>query len=472
MADKFEMLINGNMVEGSETFPVLNPSTGEVITEAPHASKEQTELAVAAAKAAFPKWSALSQAERAVFHNKAADIIADNIPAIAELLVKEQGKPLARATEEVQWVSGLFKATANLEAPVEVLSETDTARIEVRRKPIGVVVGIAPWNFPMFCSLCKLAPAVSLGNTFVLKPSPFTPLTALKVGGLLKDAYPAGVVNVVSGSDKKDFNVGAYLSSHPDVRKVSFTGSVSTGKKIYQGAANDVKRITLEMGGNDAAIIRSDFDVAKQGENLFAGTMANTGQVCVAIKRVYCHEDVYDQVVEKFVECAKKAKVGDGFQEGVEYGPLNNLMQLNKVKEFVEDARNNGANILTGGAPLDRPGYFYPPTVITNVKEGHRIVDEEQFGPVIPIMSYKDDEEAIERANNSSLGLGGSVWGSDVAKANELASKLEAGTVWVNTHLTPTGGPFGGMKQSGIGRELSSADVLAYTECQTVRLAK
>jgi acyl-CoA reductase-like NAD-dependent aldehyde dehydrogenase len=324
----------------------------------------------------------------------------------------------------------------------------------------------------MFCAFCKLGPAVALGNTFVLKPSPFTPLTALKVASLWKDVYPPGVVNIVTGSDKLEFNVGAHLSSHPDVKKVSFTGSVPTGKKIYQGAAKDVKRITLEMGGNDAAIIRSDFDVEKLGPKLFGSSMANTGQVCCAVKRIYAHEDVYEKVVDKLVECAKSAKVGDGFEEGVEYGPLNNAMQFEKVKGFVKDAEENGAKIACGGAPLDRPGYFYPPTVITNVKEGNRIVDEEQFGPVIPVMSYSTDDEAIERANNSEYGLGGSVWGKDVKKANELGFRLEAGTVWVNDHLSPTGGPFGGFKQSGIGRELSLADVNTYTECQTIRLAK
>jgi len=296
----------------------------------------------------------------------------------------------------------------------------------------------------------------------------------LYIGEILKDVFPPGVFNVVSGSDhcQAPFNVGAHLSKHPKVSKVSFTGSIATGKKIFHCAADDVKRITLELGGNDAAILLEDCNIDEVAPRVFANAMFNTGQTCCAIKRVFVHEKIYDAFVQKLAECARQAKIGEGFEAGVQYGPLNNKMQFDRVKELVDDAKQHGANILTGGAPLDRPGYFYPPTIITNVTEGVRVVDEEQFGPVIPVIPFHDVEEAIHRANNTNYGLGGSVWSSNVAKANELVDRLAAGTVWVNDHIAATGAPFGGFKHSGLGREMGKEDISAYTEVQTVRLAK
>jgi acyl-CoA reductase-like NAD-dependent aldehyde dehydrogenase len=284
--------------------------------------------------------------------------------------------------------------------------------------------------------------------------------------------FPPGVLNVITGSDQNAFNVGAYLSKHPLVNKISFTGSLNTGRKIYQTAACDIKRITLELGGNDPAIILPDSNVDEVAPKIFASAMINTGQVCVAVKRVFVHESQHDQLVEKLAECARSAKVGDGLEEGVQYGPLNNKMQFDRINELVNDAKQNGGKIVAGGAPLDRPGYFYAPTIISNVKEGVRIVDEEQFGPVLPIITYQSVEEAVQRANNTEFGLGGSVWGSDVNKANELASQILSGTVWVNDHLTFTGGPFGGFRQSGLGREYGKEDISAYTELQVIKLAK
>jgi len=319
--------------------------------------------------------------------------------------------------------------------------------------------------------ICKFAPAVALGNTFIVKPSPYTPLTTVRLGELFKDVFPPGVLNVVSGSDQNAFNVGAYLSKHPVVNKISFTGSVGTGKKIYQTASCDVKRITLELGGNDPAIILPGSDLDEIAPKIFANAMATTGQICVAIKRVFVHESQHDQLVEKLAECARIAKVGDGLEEGVEYGPLNNKMQFDRINDLVNDAKQNGAKIVVGGAPLDRPGFFYAPTIVDNVKEGVRVVDEEQFGPVLPILTYQTVEEAVQRANNTEYGLGGSVWG-DVNKANELASQILSGTVWVNDHITFTGGPFGGFRQSGLGREFGKEDIHTYTEVQVIKFAK
>lgn len=471
---EFTMLIDGALVTSNVKFEVKNPSTLELVGQAPHASKEQVDAAVEAAARSFPEWAMKSLDDRKEYIKSFYDKFKEVKEELAHLLVKEQGKPLVHAKGETEVCAMLFEHGLKLELPIERCMETETHYTEVHRRPVGVVAGVTPWNFPLFCALQKVIPAVVLGNTFIWKPSPYTPLTALALTKILSEVFPKGVVNVVSGDDKQEFNVGAYLSNHPKVKLVSFTGSVPTGKKIMGCAANDVKRVTLEMGGNDAAIVRQDCDPAEVAPKVFAGAFANTGQICCAIKRCYVHESLYDKFVNEISKAAKVAKVGDGFQEGIEYGPLNNEMQLQKVAELVEDAKTHGGVVNCGGKRLEEKGkgYFYEPTIVSNVKEGVRLVDEEQFGPVLPIIPFKDDAEAIQRANNSNYGLGGSVWSKDVQRANQLAGLLEAGTVWVNDHLSITGGPFGGFKWSGFGRELGSADINAYTEIQTVRYAK
>jgi acyl-CoA reductase-like NAD-dependent aldehyde dehydrogenase len=344
-------------------------------------------------------------------------------------------------------------------------------KVEVRRRPIGVTACITPWNFPAFCAIQKWAPAIVLGNACVWKPSPFTPLSGLRIAALVSSILPPGVLNVVTGDDKRPFNVGRHLVEHDDVAAVSFTGSGPTGKRIMAACAPQVKRVVLEMGGNDAAIVRSDVDVEEAAKGVFSGAMANTGQICCAIKRCFVHESLYEPFKAQLVKLANEASVGDGFSEGVQYGPINNTMQLGKVTDLVEDARAAGCEILTGGKTREGGGYFYEPTIVSNIKEGVRLFDEEQFGPVLPITPYKTDAEAVERANSSEYGLGGSVWSKDVAAGNELASKILAGTVWVNAHTPLTGAPFGGFKQSGLGRELGKADITAFTESQTLALA-
>jgi len=468
------LLIDGQLVAGAlGSFDVINPATATAFAQCPQADQAQVDQAVNAAKAAFAKWGVAGNvAARQEALKKAGQIVLDHLDELAKLLTTEQGKPLAHATAEIQWSAQMLLGNSQLDPPVEVLSDNDQGRVEVHRRPLGVVAGITPWNYPVLMFVGKFAPAVVLGNTFVIKPSPYTPLSTVRIGELFKDVFPPGVLNVITGSDQNAFNVGAYLSKHPLVSKISFTGSLNTGRKIYQTAACDIKRITLELGGNDPAIILPDSDVDEVAPKIFASAMINTGQVCVAVKRVFVHESQHDQLVEKLAECARNAKVGDGLEEGVQYGPLNNKMQFDRINELVNDAKQHGAKIVAGGAPLDRPGYFYAPTIVDNVKEGVRIVDEEQFGPVLPIITYQSVEEAVQRANNTEFGLGGSVWGSDVNKANELASQILSGTVWVNDHLTFTGGPFGGFRQSGLGREYGKEDISAYTELQVIKLAK
>jgi len=386
------------------------------------------------------------------------------------LLVAEQGKPLSEAgrTGEVSWAIELMRTVAD---EITLEPQTINQTTKVYRRPVGVVAGITPWNFPVFCSVNKWAPALVLGNTFVHKPSPFTPLTGIRIGMLIKDVFPKGVFNVVVGDDKSDFNVGAHLSRHPKVNMVSFTGSVPTGKKIAAECSKDMRRFILEAGGNDAAIVLPDSDPKLVAKGLFDGAFQNSGQVCCAIKRAYVHESIHDEVVEELVRCAKNAKFGDGMKEDTEYGPLNNKMQFDKVMNLIKDTKALAdAKVHCGGKKMEEGnGYFIEPTIVSGVKEGHRIVDEEQFGPVLPVIKYSDEADALKRANDSEYGLGGSVWSKDVQKAAALAGQLEAGTVWVNTHTDLTGGPFGGFKQSGIGREMGAAgDIESYTEIQTV----
>lgn len=387
---------------------------------------------------------------------------------IAKVLVQEQGKPMAEAMGELGGCAAWAQVTASFDIPSKVIEEDEDHKVEVIRKPLGVVGAITPWNFPVMLAMWKIAPATLAGNTVILKPSPYTPLTSLMLGEVAKDVFPPGVLQVLSGGN----DIGKWMTSHPGIAKISFTGSTPTGKHIMTSAAQDLKRITLELGGNDSAILMPDVDAKTAAPQIFAGAFANSGQVCSAIKRVFVHESQYDAMVGALAEEAKKASFGDGFGEGVQYGPLNNKMQFDKVAEYVEDARANGANVQQFGA-VPTKGYLYPPTIISNVNDDTRIVKEEQFGPALPILSYKTTEEAIERANNTKFGLSSSVWGTDHVAAQTLADQLEVGTAWVNQHLaiTPTL-PFGGSKWSGIGRENGEWGLEHFTEPQVQNVIK
>jgi acyl-CoA reductase-like NAD-dependent aldehyde dehydrogenase len=362
-----------------------------------------------------------------------------------------------------------FEFTAGLEIPVEVVADTPENRIEVRRRPLGVVAAITPWNFPLLLAVWKIAPALLAGNTVVIKPSPFTPLSTLALGAVLRDVLPPGVLNVVSGGD----GLGAWMTSHPVPRKISFTGSTETGKKVAAAAAPDLKRLTLELGGNDAAIVLDDVAPDAVAEKLFWGAFQNCGQVCSAIKRVYVPEKLYTPLVDRLAALAKSVKVGDGFTEGVQMGPLNNAPQFERVSMLVEEAKKQGARIAAGGAPLGGKGYFYAPTIVADVAEGVRLVDEEQFGPALPVLPYRTLDEAVERANRTTYGLSGSVWSNSPERALEVAGRLECGTAWVNQHLAIVPfAPFGGAKWSGIGVENGTWGLLGFTEIQTVNVAK
>jgi acyl-CoA reductase-like NAD-dependent aldehyde dehydrogenase len=353
--------------------------------------------------------------------------------------------------------------------PSQVIQDDADALVEVVRRPIGVVAAITPWNFPVGLAFWKIAPALLAGNTMVIKPSPFTPLSTLMMTSLLQDVLPAGVLNAVSGGD----DLGAWMTSHPIPRKVSFTGSIETGKKVAVSAAPDLKRVTLELGGNDPAIVLDDADPALVAKAIFAGAFLNNGQICCAIKRVYVPESLYDDVVDELAAHASAIKVGDGTEPDSKLGPINNAPQFERVKDLVADALSCGATAVAGGHAMDRPGYFFEPTILAGLSDGVRIVDEEQFGPALPVMSYSSLDDALRRANATNYGLSGSVWGTDSDRAAEVAGKLECGTAWVNTHIAlGPNQPFGGFKWSGIGVENGPWGLSEFTEVQAMHRSR
>jgi acyl-CoA reductase-like NAD-dependent aldehyde dehydrogenase len=358
---------------------------------------------------------------------------------------------------------------ARIEIAVETLVDNDKSLIELHYRPLGVVGIITPWNAPVNLALGPLVSALYTGNTVVLKPSPYTPLTTLKLGELLKDLVPPGVVNVLAGGDE----LGQLMTEHPGIDKISFTGSVATGKKVFASAAGTMKRLTLELGGNDPAIIMPDVDPKAIAKQVFFSSFVNSGQVCMAIKRIYAHESIYDELCDALVEEAGRARVGDGLDAETTLGPMQNKMQYDKVCELIEETKRSGARFLCGGDIPDTPGYFIPPTLVADVSEDSRLVTDEQFGPIIPILKYSDLDDAIARANDTRFGLSGSVWTNDIVRGKEIAARLEVGTAWVNMHrATSPVVPFGGAKESGLGRQYSHLGLKSYMEPEVISVAK
>ena len=464
----YKLLINGEMVDGELSMDVVNPATEEKLADCPRASEIQLNSAVAAAKAAFPAWAKTPMDQRKAAVLSIADTIEANAAELAQLLTKEQGKPLEAATVEVYGMAAFCRYFTSLDLPVKVLEDSDGRRVELHRNPLGVVGAIVPWNFPLILMAFKLPPALIAGNTLVIKPAPTTPLSTLRIGELIKDILPPGVINFITDAN----DLGAALTAHPDVRKISFTGSTETGAKVMAGAAGLLKRITLELGGNDAGIVLDDVDPKEAAPKLFDSAFQNSGQVCIAMKRLYVHENIYDEVCDELASIANDTIIGDGLEQGTKLGPLNNKMQYDKVKELIEEAKNDG-NVIAGGEFPDKPGYFIRPTIVRDIKEGSRLVDEEQFGPVLPVMSFADEREAVARANSSAWGLGGSVWSSNPERAYALAEQMDSGTVWINKHaeLDPTI-PFGGAKMSGLGTELGQEGLQEFTQQKIINIAK
>jgi acyl-CoA reductase-like NAD-dependent aldehyde dehydrogenase len=464
----FMLLIDGSLVKGAGTLDVINPATGGKLTAAPRADRAQLDQAVAAAKAAFPAWSARPLGERSALLTRLAEALEAGQGEFARLLTEEQGKPLPQALDEIARSVGVIRYFATLDLPPEVLRENASLKVVRQHKPLGVVAAITPWNLPVLLLIVELAPALLAGNTVVAKPAPTTPLTTLKLGELCAEILPAGVVNVIV--DQND--LGTALTGHPDVAKVAFTGSTATGKKVMQSAAGTLKRLTLELGGNDAAIVLDDADPKEVAPKIFAGAMFNCGQACIAIKRLYVHNSIYDAVCDELGKLARETVVGDGLEKGTQMGPIQNKAQFEKVKGFLEDARKNG-KIVAGGKPLEREGYFVQPTIVRDISDDARLVREEQFGPVLPVLRYSEIDDAIARANDTDFGLGGSVWSSDLDRAFKVAARIHSGTVWVNKHLdVRPDTPFAGAKQSGIGAEMGQEGLEEFTQATIINMAK
>lgn len=463
--DTYAMLIDGKPARGSATFEVVNPATEEVIASVPDATREDLDAAIDAARRAFPAWAATPIAERKAKLLALGQAVMAQADGFMRLLTREQGKPHAEAQGEVMGAGYWLMGVTQLDLPVTVNEDSDDRYSETRHVPLGVVGAIAPWNFPMVLAMFKVGPALLAGNTMVLKPSPFTPLSTLKFGELAAEILPPGVLNIVTGGD----HLGPWMTSHPGFDKISFTGSTATGRRVMESAAPTLKRVTLELGGNDAAIVMPDVDVEKVAEELFWAAFRNNGQICIATKRMYVHEDVYEQLRDALVAYARTVKVGDGAEQGTQIGPINNRAQYDRVLDLIRDAKDKGYRFLVGGEAADVPGYFIPVTIIDNPPEDARIVQEEQFGPVLPLLKFDDYEDVVRRANATDYGLGGSVWGNDEDKALEIAQRIASGTVWVNEtqHLSPTAA-FGGMKQSGVGVEGGVEGLLEYTNAQTI----
>ena len=466
----YTMTIDGKSQVASDTFDVFNPANRAVIAKAPDASKAQLDEAVAAARKAFPEWSAIGWSQRQKALIALSDAIEQNAEDFMRLLTREQGKSRAGAEWEIGGSAIWFREIAKQSLEDEIVEDTPQRRVVTRYTPLGVVGAIAPWNFPLLLAVWKIAPALLAGNCIVVKPSPFTPLCTLKFGELCRKILPPGVFNVVSGGDA----LGKWMTAHPGIDKISFTGHTETGKHVMRSAADNLKRVTLELGGNDPAIVLADVDPKAIAPQLFWAAFQNNAQFCNSTKRLYVHEKVYDEVLAELVAYTAQVKVGDGAEPGTQLGPIQNEQQYKKVLEYFEDCRSNGYRFAAGGA-VDRNarGWFIPVTLVDNPPEHSRIVAEEPFGPILPVLKWKDEDEVIRRANDTRYGLGASVWGRDLAVVQRIGSKLQAGTVWLNEiHQYSPYQAFGGHKESGVGCENSLHGLMEYTNWQTITLNK
>ena len=451
--ETYDALLASITPASGETRIILDPATGTVVGHAPVHTIHDLEEAVKGATAAQPAWAALGHDARSAALLKAADAVERSAEELARLLSREQGKPLngPNARFEVGACAAWLRATAGTPLEPETVVDDGETYAELHYRPIGVVGAIGPWNWPMMITVWQIAPALRMGNAVVVKPSEYTPLSVLALVKVINEELPEGLLTVVSGGR----DVGARLAEHPAIGKVMFTGSTATGKAIIKSSADTIKRLTLELGGNDAGIVLPDADPAAIAEGLFWGAFINSGQTCAALKRLYVHNDIYDAVCEELTKVAAAMPMGVGLDENNVLGPLQNRAQYDIVANLVEAARDSGARILLGGNPdPDQPGHFYPATLVADIDNHNPLVAEEQFGPALPIIRYSTVDEAVAKANGLDVGLGASVWSSDPAAAREVASRIQAGTVWINSHgmVNPLI-PFGGSKQSGYGLE-------------------
>ncbi|CAG9243759.1 aldehyde dehydrogenase family protein [Paraburkholderia caribensis] len=468
MQHQFKLLINGVLVDGDEHIDIIDPAVGRPFASCPIASLDQLDAAVQSARIAQRAWAETSLDHRRQLLLALADKIEANAEQLGLVLTSEQGKPLADSAWEVSFLVSAIRYFASQTLPIEVIEDNEVRRVELDHRPLGVVAAIIPWNFPLGLVGNKLPAALLAGNALIIKPAPTTPLSTLLLGEIINELVPPGLVNIIADNN----DLGSALTSHPGIDKIAFTGSTATGRKVMSSAATDLKRVTLELGGNDPAIILDDVDPKKIAPDLFFSAFANTGQVCVSVKRAYVHERIYDELVSELTSLAQAAKVGDGREEGVKFGPIQNAAQYNKAIQYLEIASRDG-KITAGGAMYDRGGYFVRPTIVRDIDEKSPLVVEEQFSPILPLIPFSDEDEAVAKANALPYGLGASVWSSDLDRAYALSKRIQAGTVWINQHLALTPNvPVPAAKQSGIGVALGLDGLKSYTQLTVTNIKK
>ncbi|QEK11004.1 NAD-dependent succinate-semialdehyde dehydrogenase [Crassaminicella thermophila] len=470
---EYKLYINGEWIEADqeEKIEVINPATGEIVGTVPNAKEAETKKAIDAAYKAFEEWSILPANKRARYLNKLFQLMLENQKDIAETLTKEQGKPLKEAIGEVRYAASYVEWYA--EEAKRNYGETIPAfrkntKILVLRQPVGVVAAITPWNFPAAMITRKIAPALAAGCTVVLKPAEQTPLTAMKIIELIEKAgFPKGVVNIVTGDP---VIIGKTIMEDNRVRKIAFTGSTEVGKILMKQSADTIKRVSLELGGHAPFIVFDDADLDKAVKGVFASKLLNCGQICMASNRFYVHEDVVGAFVEKLKDKLKRCKIGNGLEEDVTIGPLIDKNSFEKVSRHVQDAVEKGATIEAGGEGFHQgnnedAGYFYAPTILSNVGENMCVMYEETFGPVIPIITFKTEEEVIKASNNTNYGLAAYVFTESLSRGLRVSEKLEYGIVGLNDGSpSEVQAPFGGWKESGIGREGGHHGMDAFLE--------
>lgn len=459
----YKLLIGGKLVDGAAQMAVIDPATAVPFAMAPVASAAQLDQAVIAANAACGPWALRPLAERQALLARFADRIEAEAQSLARLLTREQGKPLPQALFEVEATVRGIRYFAGSDVPDKTRPHA-AGEYTLRRVPLGVVACIVPWNFPLVLASNKYGAALLTGNTVILKPAPTTPLTSLELGRIAAEVFPAGVFNVLS--DQGD--LGPVLTAHPGIAKIAFTGSTPTGKRVMAGAAETLKRVSLELGGNDAALVLADADLGAAIAGLTFTAFLNAGQICVAPKRIYVHASIYDRFCDGAATMARAMVQGPGLDGDMQIGPVQNRAQFDKLRDYLAIAHRDGA-VLCGGHAADGPGYFIPPTVVRDLSDDSPLVAEEQFGPIMPILSFEDEGDALTRANASPYGLGGSVWSRDTVRARALAWRMQAGMVWVNQHLAVGPDiPFAGAKASGSGVETGPEGIEEFTRVQVL----